>query len=88
MSDLGYSATPYDPSALERPATAAAREALVRLLVAAFVAANVMVVAAALYIGGYQGIEATTRQGLRWLAIALSVPAVSSAASTCPRPIT
>ena len=77
VAGLGYEATPYDPESLERPATVEARAALVRLLVAAFLAANVMVVSAALYIGAYEGIAESTRRGLRWLAIALSFPAVT-----------
>ena len=44
MRALGYEATPFDLDALERPATREARSALVRLLVAAFLAANVMMI--------------------------------------------
>jgi Cu2+-exporting ATPase len=50
---------------------------LARLLVAAFLAGNVMLIAAALYIGSYQDLDVPTRRALRWLAIALSVPAAS-----------
>jgi len=74
---LGYRATPYSPEALERPAQRDARRALVRLLVAAFFAGNVMLVAVALYIGAIEGVDPVTRRGLRWLAIALSVPSVA-----------
>jgi Cu2+-exporting ATPase len=76
---LGYGATPFDPAALDRSAAATrgAREALVRVLVAAFLAGNVMLVSVALYIGSYQGIDAAARRGLRWLAVALSAPAVA-----------
>jgi Cu2+-exporting ATPase len=79
VAELGYGATPFDPAALDRSAAATrgAREALVRVLVAAFLAGNVMLVSIALYIGSYQGIDAATRRGLRWLAVALSVPAVA-----------
>ncbi len=77
VAALGYEATPYDPASLDRPAALEARQALVRLLVAAFLAGNVMVVAGALYIGAYEGIAAETRTALRWLAVALSLPAVS-----------
>ncbi|MCX5740408.1 MAG: cation transporter, partial [Proteobacteria bacterium] len=73
---LGYQATPFDLDALERPATREARKALVRLLVAAFLAANVMMISAGLYIGSYQGIDAATETALRWLGVALSLPAV------------
>jgi Cu2+-exporting ATPase len=77
VQGLGYEATPYDPESLERPATAEARAALVRLLLAAFLAGNVMVVAGALYIGAYEGMGEVTRRSLRWFAIALSLPAIS-----------
>ena len=73
---LGYEATPFDLDALERPATRAARQALIRLLVAAFLAANVMMISAGLYIGSYQGIDPDTETALRWLGLALSLPAV------------
>ena len=77
VESMGYAATPYDPATLDDRARAGAREALVRVLVAAFLAGNVMWIAAALYIGGYEGLDPTTRRALRWLAIALSLPAVS-----------
>jgi Cu2+-exporting ATPase len=73
---LGYAATPFDPEALERPAARASREALVRLLVAAFLAGNVMLLSLALYLAGPDGMEPGIRRGLRWLAVALSLPAV------------
>ncbi len=77
IEELGYEATPYDPAALDRPAEQQARDALVRVLVAAFLAGNVMWLAVALYIGAFEGIDETTRRGLRWIAVALSVPAVT-----------
>ncbi len=77
VEELGYSATPFDPEALERPATHGTRRDLVRLIVVAFLAMNVMWIAIALYLGSYQGMDPETRRALRWLAIALSIPAVS-----------
>ena len=81
VASLGYQATPYDPETVDRPARVAARDALVRLLVAAFLAGNVMLLSLALYLGT-DSIDETTRRALRWLAIALSLPAVS----WCARP--
>ena len=81
VASLGYQATPYDPATVDRPARAAAREALIRLLVAAFLAGNVMLLSLALYLGT-DSIDETTRRALRWLAIALSLPAVT----WCARP--
>jgi Cu2+-exporting ATPase len=77
VQGLGYSATPFDPDALERPVARETRRALARLLVAAFLAANVMMISLALYLGSYAGIDAETRLGLRWLGLALSLPAVT-----------
>ncbi|RIL04801.1 MAG: hypothetical protein DCC71_12705 [Proteobacteria bacterium] len=74
---LGYSATPFDPDALERPATREARQALVRLLVAAFLAANVMMISLALYLGSYSGIDPATQGLLRWVGLGLSLPAAT-----------
>ena len=74
---LGYDATPYDLERLDRPAERQARDALVRLLVAAFLAGNVMLISVALYLGTDGGLDDATRRGLRWLAVALSVPAAT-----------
>ena len=76
VEKLGYSATPYDPQALDRRDENEARSSLIRILVAAFLAGNVMLISAALYIGSYQELESNIRTGLRWLAIALSIPAI------------
>jgi Cu2+-exporting ATPase len=73
---LGYTAIPYDPEALDRPARTEAREAQARLLVAAFLAANVMLIALALYLADGGGMDLGTRRALRWLAIGLSAPSV------------
>jgi heavy metal translocating P-type ATPase len=74
---LGYAAAPYDPAALERGPQREARHALTRLLVAFFLAGNVMLLAAALYIGAYQDLDNETRRFLRWVALALSLPAAT-----------
>lgn len=76
VRSLGYEATPYDPERLDRPAERQARDALVRLLVAGFLAGNVMLVSLALYLGTDQ-LDEPLRRALRWLALALSVPAAT-----------
>jgi len=76
VEELGYEATPYDPAALERGPQRDARAALTRVLVAAFLAGNVMMLSLALYIGAAQDLAADTRRLLRWTTLALSVPAV------------
>jgi Cu2+-exporting ATPase len=76
VAGLGFRATAYDPEALERPAQQQSRAALVRLLVAGFLAMNVMWLAIALYLGALEGIEPEVRRALRWTVIVLSLPAV------------
>lgn len=77
VEELGYSAVPYDPAALDHGPTREARRALARVLVAAFLAGNVMLLSLALYIGASQGLDAETRRLLRWVTLMLSVPAVT-----------
>ncbi len=77
VESLGFGAVPFDPDALERPATTAAREALARVLVAGFLAGNVMLLALGLYLAGPDGMPTEMRRGLRWLAVALSLPAAT-----------
>jgi heavy metal translocating P-type ATPase len=74
---LGYRAARFDPQALERPGDRDARAALARLLVAAFLAGNLMVISFALYFGALQDIEPGLRRALRWLALALSLPSLA-----------
>jgi Cu2+-exporting ATPase len=77
IESLGYRASRFDPASLDRPPELEARAALARLLVAAFLAGNLMVVSFALYFGALQDIDAELRRALRWLALALSVPALA-----------
>jgi Cu2+-exporting ATPase len=77
VAALGYAATPFDPEQLGGAERRGARALLARLLVAAFLAGNVMLIAAALYIGSYQDLDPETRRALRWVAIALSLPAAT-----------
>jgi heavy metal translocating P-type ATPase len=74
---LGYGAIPYAPAAFSRGPEREARSALVRVLVAAFLAGNVMLLSLALYIGAAQGVDSETRGLLRWVALGLSLPAVA-----------
>jgi Cu2+-exporting ATPase len=77
VESLGYAAVPFDPDVLERPAARDTRRALIRVLVAAFLAGNVMLLALGLYLAGPDGMESDVRRGLRWLAMLLSFPAVT-----------
>ncbi|HXX48112.1 MAG TPA: cation-translocating P-type ATPase [Myxococcota bacterium] len=74
---LGYRAARFDPEALERPGDRDARAALARVLVAAFLAGNLMVISFALYFGALQDIDPALRRALRWLALALSLPSLA-----------
>jgi P-type Cu2+ transporter len=73
---LGYRVAGLAPESLDRPAEPGARDALARVLVAAFLAGNLMVISFALYFGALQDIDPPLRRALRWLALALSVPAL------------
>ena len=77
VESLGYRASRYDPAALERPAERTARSALARLLVAGFLAGNLMLISFALYFGALQDIDVGTRAALRWLAVGLSIPSLT-----------
>ncbi|MGH0031624.1 MAG: heavy metal translocating P-type ATPase [Myxococcota bacterium] len=77
VASLGYEATPYDPESAPDASERGAREMLARVLVAAFLALNVMMISVALYIGGFQDLSPEIRRFLRWTAIALTVPAVA-----------
>lgn len=77
VESLGYRASRYDPAALERPAERDARAALARLLSAGFLAGNLMVISLALYFGALQDIDLGVRAALRWLAVGLSIPALT-----------
>jgi len=77
VRSLGFDAVPYDPRTLDRPADRSARAALTRLLIAAFLAGNVMWLAFALYVGALEGMESDVRAALRWCVVALSIPAAT-----------
>ncbi len=85
VRELGYEARPFDPEALDgarqQGAEGSARASLIRLLVAAFLAGNVMWLSVALYSGDYGGMDPAVRAALRWLALALTVPAITWCAS-------
>lgn len=74
LARLGYRATPMAPSARadRRPDL----ELLLRMAVAGFGAGNIMMVAAALYLGQFQGIEATFQKFFHWICLLLATPVV------------
>jgi len=75
IAGLGYS-----PRAVEGPSTAD-REWTVQLGVAAFCAANVMLLSASVYTGWFEGMEARYLALFRWAQLALATPVALYAAS-------
>ncbi|MEO5367016.1 MAG: heavy metal translocating P-type ATPase [Magnetococcus sp. WYHC-3] len=73
---VGYRAEPYDPESVEQRFRARDRDMLVRLAVAGFGAGNVMLIAAALYAGYFQGMDAAMKQFFHWVSLVLTVPVV------------
>lgn len=81
VEGLGFEARAFDPARLAAKSTRVAdetsRTALARLLVAGFLAVNVMWLSVALYSGDASGMEPRLRAMMQWLVLALSVPAVT-----------
>ncbi|MBF0284936.1 MAG: heavy metal translocating P-type ATPase [Magnetococcales bacterium] len=71
---IGYRAEPYDPQAVEARILRRDKELLVRLGVAGFGAANVMLLAVALYAGYFQGIEDRFKQYFHWVSLVIATP--------------
>ncbi len=74
LAHLGYRATPLRPE--EQRGQRLDLDLLVRMAVAGFGAGNIMMVAAALYLGQFQGIEETFRVFFEWICLALATPVV------------
>ncbi|MBS0364207.1 MAG: cadmium-translocating P-type ATPase [Proteobacteria bacterium] len=80
LARMGYQGLPLDRAALEESRRGEARLALKRLLVAGFGAMQAMMYASALYLGAFQGMDATTRDLFRWLGLLVATPVVFYAA--------
>jgi Cu2+-exporting ATPase len=72
---LGYRPRPAEQT------TAADRDLLVRMGLAAFVASNIMLLSATVYSGWWDGIEVVYAQMFRWIQLILATPAVTWAAA-------
>lgn len=76
LSRSGYRGVPLDAQALDDVRRKESRDALKRLLVAAFGAMQAMMFAAVLYVGKLDAAEASTRELFRWLGFLAATPVV------------
>ena len=72
--DVGFPATPYEIREQEKKIEREHRVALIRIVVAAALGMQVMMIATGLYFGEASGMEAEHRDLLRYVAMILSVP--------------
>ena len=70
----GYEPKPWSEAAGETARRAEAKDLLVRLGTAAFLASQLMIYQAALYAGYFQGIDAPTRRLMEWVSLGLTLP--------------
>lgn len=80
IQKLGYNAHPFNAEARDAMRKRSRRAELRRIAVAGICAAQIMMLAVALYAGAAYGMDAATRQLLRWVSAALSLPVLSYAA--------
>lgn len=72
----GYRPLPLDTAALDDSRRREQRTALKQLVVAGFGAMQAMMYASGLYFGAFEGLDATTRDLLRWLGLLVATPVV------------
>lgn len=82
IAAIGYRAHPFDPGRQEAVQKQEKARALRRLAVAGLGAMQVMMMAIALYIGHYEGMEEPIRNFLRWASLVVAVPVVFYSASS------
>ena len=80
IQHLGYHAHPYNAQRAANSREQQRKKDLRRLAIAGIAAAQVMMLAVALYAGGWYGMEAGTVQLLRWFSFALTLPVLVYAA--------
>jgi Cu2+-exporting ATPase len=79
ISEIGYFAHPYDPHRREALIERERRAHLKRLGIAGLFSMQVMMLAAALYIGEARGMEPAMRAFFRWISLLLTLPVFYSA---------
>ncbi len=77
---LGYHAHPYNAQSAAVSRERRRKKDLRRLAIAGIAAAQVMMLAVALYAGSWYGMDASTAKLLRWLSLALTLPVMIFAA--------
>jgi len=80
VADIGYLAHPYDPSRQQSLLEAERRRQLRRLGVAGAFGMQIMILAVALYAGGWYGMESSYRAFFRWTSLLLVLPIVGYSA--------
>ncbi|HFD79205.1 MAG TPA: cadmium-translocating P-type ATPase [Gammaproteobacteria bacterium] len=73
---IGYHAHPFDPGRQEQVYKKERAQALRRLVVAGLGMAQVMMLAVALYVGDYQGMDTGMRDFLRYVSLLITLPVV------------
>ncbi len=76
IAAIGYHAHPYDPQRQEAVFRRERSRMLRRIGVAGVGAMQVMMMAIALYLGDYQGMDAHIRGLLRWASLAITLPVI------------
>lgn len=77
---LGYNAHPYSAWQADQVRKTQRKKDLQRIAIAGIAAAQVMMLAVALYAGAWYGIDINARRLLRWFSLLLTLPVVSFAA--------
>lgn len=80
IAAIGYQAHPFDPQRHENLQKKERAIALRQLAVAGVCGMQVMMLAVALYVGDYQGMDDSSRQFLRWVSLLLSIPVIGFSA--------
>ncbi len=76
IAAIGYRAHPFDPGRQEQLFKREKKLALRRLTLAGLGAMQVMMIAIAMYIGDYQGMDADIRRFMRWVSLLIATPVV------------
>lgn len=76
ISEIGYHAHPFDPGRLESLQKKEKSAALRRIAVAGLGMMQVMMVAAAMYIGAVSDMDLQMRTFLRWISLVMTIPVV------------
>ncbi|HFD87839.1 MAG TPA: cadmium-translocating P-type ATPase [Gammaproteobacteria bacterium] len=76
ISEIGYHAHPFDPSRQEALQKKERNQALRRIGIAGVGAMQVMMMAVAMYLGDYQGMDDGIRKLLRWASLIVTIPVV------------